>query len=111
MVEQSVTQVFLPNPKADRDDYVNGFKVTEAEFQIIKRLPEASRKFLVKQGHRAAIVMFDLGGMNDILNVISGTTDNIELLDVIRSEVGDDPKVWLPIFQRRTAERRATMRG
>jgi len=83
MVEQSVTQIFLPNPKADHDDYVLGFKVTEAEFRIIKALPEASRKFLVKQGHRAAIVGFDLSGMNDLLNVISGTTDNIELLDVI----------------------------
>jgi type IV secretion system protein VirB4 len=110
MVEQSVTQVFLPNPKADHDDYVNGFKVTEAEYQIIKRLPETSRKFLVKQGHRAAIVMFDLGGMNDILNVISGTTDNIEVLDLIRAEVGDDPKVWLPIFHRRTEQRRAAMK-
>ena len=45
MVEQSVTQVFLPNPKADHDDYVNGFKVTEAEFRIIRALPEASRNF------------------------------------------------------------------
>jgi type IV secretion system protein VirB4 len=110
MVEQSVTQVFLPNPKADHDDYVNGFKVTEAEFRIIKALPEASRKFLVKQGHRAAIVMFDLGGMPDVLNVISGTTDNIELLDTIRAEVGDDPAVWLPVFHRRTAARRAQMK-
>ncbi len=107
MVEQSVTQIFLPNPKADHDDYVNGFKVTEAEYRIIRALPEASRKFLVKQGHRAAIVTFDLGGMTDILNVISGTTDNIELLDAIREKVGDDPKVWLPLFHRQTAERRA----
>jgi type IV secretion system protein VirB4 len=45
--------------------------------------------------------------MTDILNVISGTTDNIELLDAIREKVGDDPKVWLPIFHRQTAERRA----
>ena len=110
MVEQSVTQVFLPNPKADHDDYVNGFKVTEAEFRIIKALPESSRKFLVKQGHRAAVVGFDLGGMNDILNVISGTTDNIELLDVIRSQVGDDPQRWLPEFHKRTNARRTLMK-
>ncbi|MFO0733574.1 MAG: hypothetical protein U0361_21975 [Nitrospiraceae bacterium] len=38
MVEQSVTQIFLPNPRADHDDYVQGFKVTEAEFHIIKNL-------------------------------------------------------------------------
>lgn len=106
MVEQSVTQIFLPNPKADHDDYVLGFKVTEAEFNIIKNLGESSRMFLVKQGHRSAVVKFDLGGMTDILNVISGTTDNVELLDTIREEVGDDPKVWMPIFHERIAQRR-----
>jgi type IV secretion system protein VirB4 len=111
MVEQSVTQVFLPNPKADYEDYVQGFKVTEAEFRIIKALPEAGRKFLVKQGHTSAIVMFDLGGMPDVLNVLSGSTDNIELLDAIRAEVGEDPKVWLPIFHRRTAARRAQIKA
>ncbi len=110
MVEQSVTQIFLPNPKADYDDYVKGFKVTEAEYNIIRNLGDASRMFLVKQGHRSAVVKFDLGGMNDILNVISGTTDNVELLDSIRAEVGDDPKVWLPIFHQRIAQRRALIK-
>lgn len=106
MVEQSVTQIFLPNPKADYNDYVVGFKVTEAEFNIIRNLGDASRMFLVKQGHRSAVVKFDLGGMNDILTVISGTTDNIELLDMIRADVGDEPQVWLPIFHERIAQRR-----
>jgi type IV secretion system protein VirB4 len=110
MVEQSVTQIFLPNPKADHDDYVFGFKVTEAEYNIIRNLGESSRMFLVKQGHRSAVVKFDLGGMNDILNVISGTTDNVEMLDVIREEVGDDPKDWMPVFHQRIAARRAQIK-
>lgn len=110
MVEQSVTQIFLPNPKADYEDYVNGFKVSEAEYNIIRNLGDSSRMFLIKQGHRSAVVKFDLGGMNDILNIISGTTDNVELLDQIRLEVGDDPKVWLPIFHQRIAERRAQIK-
>lgn len=106
MVEQSVTKIYLPNPNADHDDYVHGFKVTEAEYEIIRNLGESSRMFLVKQGHRSAVVKFDLGGMNDILNVISGTTDNVEMLDEIRAEVGDDPAVWTPIFHSRIAARR-----
>lgn len=110
MVEQSVTQIFLPNPKADHDDYVLGFKVTEAEYTIIRNLGESSRMFLIKQGHRSAVVRFDLGGMNDILNVISGTTDNVELLDDIRAEVGDDPAVWMPIFHERIAARRTQIK-
>ena len=40
-----------------------GFKVTESEYRIIKNLGEASRMFLVKQGHGSAIVTFDLGSM------------------------------------------------
>jgi type IV secretion system protein VirB4 len=107
MVEQSVTQIFLPNPRADHDDYVNGFKVTESEFRIIQNLGESSRMFLVKQGHRSAIVRFDLSGMTDILNVVSGSADNVELLDQLRAEVGDDPSVWLPLFHMRIAARRS----
>lgn len=107
MVEQSVTQIFLPNPRADHDDYVQGFKVTESEYRIIKNLGETSRMFLVKQGHGSAIVTFDLGGMPDLLNVLSGTTENVALLDRIREEVGDEPKAWLPMLHEQIATRRS----
>ena len=106
MVEQSVTQIFLPNPRADHDDYVQGFKVTESEYRIIKNLGEASRMFLVKQGYGSAIVTFDLGGMSDILNILSGTTENVALLDRIREEVGDAPEAWMPLLHARIAARR-----
>ena len=106
MVEQSVTQIFLPNPRADHDDYVQGFKVTESEYRIIKNLGEASRMFLVKQGQGSAIVTFDLGGMPDLLNILSGTTENVALLDRIREEVGDAPEAWMPLLHARIAARR-----
>jgi len=109
MVEQSVTQIYLPNPRADHDDYVFGFKCTESEFRIIKSLGESSRMFLIKQGHGSAIVRFDLGGMTEILNVLSGTADNVELLDQVRQELGDDPLVWLPELHRRIASRRSLL--
>jgi len=98
MVEQSVTQIYLPNPRADRQDYVDGFKLTEAEFEVVRSLSETSRTFLVKQGETSAICRFDLTGMNEILAVISGTTESIAMLDAIRAKAGDDPEVWLPIF-------------
>jgi hypothetical protein len=53
--EQCVTQIFLPNPGADYDDYVTGFKLTEAEFDAIKNLAPDSRTFLVKQGERSTV--------------------------------------------------------
>jgi type IV secretion system protein VirB4 len=110
IVEQSVTQIYLPNPSADHDDYVHGFKVTEQEFTIIRHLGEDSRLFLLKQGHRSAILRYDLSSMPDMLNILSGSLDNVELLDAIRSEVGDDPEVWEPVLQTRIAARREAIK-
>ncbi|KWF06415.1 VirB4 family type IV secretion/conjugal transfer ATPase [Burkholderia pseudomultivorans] len=111
LIEQSATFFFLPNPRADYDDYVHGFKLTEAEFNIVRNLGENSRMFLVKQGHRSAIGKLDLAGLGDVLDVLSGTTDNVELLDTIRAQVGDDPDVWLPVFHAQLAKRRAAQSG
>jgi type IV secretion system protein VirB4 len=111
LIEQSATFFFLPNPRADYDDYVHGFKLTDAEFNIVRNLGESSRMFLVKQGHRSAIGKLDLAGLGDVLDVLSGTTDNVELLDSIRVQVGDDPDVWLPFFHAELAKRRATQKG
>lgn len=111
LVEQTATFFFLPNPRADHDDYVHGFKLTEAEFGIVRSLGENSRMFLIKQGHRSAIGKLDLAGLGDILDVLSGTTDNVELLDEIRAETGDDPRRWLPVFHARLGERRAAARA
>ncbi|AJW99703.1 VirB4 family type IV secretion/conjugal transfer ATPase [Burkholderia gladioli pv. gladioli] len=107
LIEQTATFFFLPNPRADYDDYVHGFKLTQAEFNIVRTLGENSRLFLVKQGHHSAIGRLDLGGLGDVLDVLSGTTDNVELLDGIRAEIGDEPAAWLPVFHERLARRRA----
>ena len=107
MVEQCATQIFLPNPKADYDNYVNGFKVTEMEFETIRTLGEASRQFLVKQGHKSTVVTLDLSGLNEMLDVLSTSLDNVEILDEIRAEVGDNPQIWMPIYLDRLAQRKA----
>ena len=106
MVEQSVTQIYLPNPRADRADYVGGFKLTDAEFEVVRHLGETSRTFLVKQGQTSAICRFDLSGLDDYLAVLSGTTESVLLLDDIRARHGDDPDQWLPVFFDRNRRRR-----
>lgn len=107
MVEQSVTQIYLPNPRADYDDYVKGFKVTPQEFEIISKLEENSRMFLVKQGSRSTICKMDLKDMRDVLQVISGSKDNIAIMEDVIQEIGnDDPELWSPIFLERIEERK-----
>lgn len=121
LVQQVATEIYLPNPKADFDEYVNGFKCTEREYRIVRDLAEDSRMFLIKQGQQSMIARFDLGNIRDSNNeiivsfddelaILSGSTDNLELLDVIMSEVGEDPKNWLPIFHERRKYRIAKSR-
>lgn len=106
LIEQCATYVFMPNPKADRADYVDGFHLTEREYQLIKEdMAPGSRRFLVKQGQNSVVAELNLKGFDDELAIISGTTDNVHLMTEIIEQHGDDPDVWLPIFheQRRFA--------
>lgn len=100
IVEQCATEIYLPNPRADRTDYIDGFKVSESEFTIIKSLHEDSRMFLIKQGQKSAIAGLDLKGSDVLLAILSGTTENVILVEKAIKEYGDDPADWLPVFYR-----------
>lgn len=102
LIEGSATNIFLPNPKAEIKDYCDGFKLSNREFEFIKT--NTDRKFLIKQGHDAAIGKLNLNGLDDYLAVFSANKTTVSLLDEIRKEVGDDPEVWLPIFQQRRSK-------
>jgi type IV secretion system protein VirB4 len=107
MIEQSVTKVFLANPEAVREEYVEGFGLSEAEYDIVRSLgAQGGRRFLVKQGHASAICELDLSGLDDFITVLSATTDNVALLDDIRARHGDDPFQWLPVLLREVQDRR-----
>ena len=112
MVEQSVTKIFLANPQALRDEYVEGFGLNEAEFDIVRGLgSQGGRRFLVKQGHASAICELDLTGLEDFVTVLSATTDNVALLDRVREQHGDDPFQWLPVLLRQVQDRKLRTSG
>jgi type IV secretion system protein VirB4 len=100
IVSQTATKVFLPNPEADYEDYVGGFKLSEREYELIRGLGEKSRRFLVKQGERSVVAELDLRGMDDALAVFSGNVATTALAGRLVAELGDDPAVWLPVFHR-----------
>jgi type IV secretion system protein VirB4 len=111
VVEQTATLIFLPNPRADRDDYVNGFKLSDVEFEIIRSLGESSRMFLVKQNGRSSVAELDLSGIASALDVLSASTDNLQIFDELREQVGEHPEKWLPLLHARLAERRNSNRS
>ncbi|WP_330178545.1 TraG/VirB4 family ATPase [Candidatus Vondammii sp. HM_W22] len=92
IIEQCATMILLPNPKASEADYVEGFKLSHREYQIIREeMPEGPHRFLVKQGHNSVIAELNLQGFNDELAILSGTTDTVNLAERIIKEVGEEP--------------------
>ena len=103
LIEQTATLILLPNPNADPKDYLDGLKLTKAEFELVVGLDERSRCFLVKQGHNAVLCQLNLNGMDDELAVLSGSSDNVEVLTVLLREHPTPhlPDTWLPEFHAR----------
>lgn len=107
LIEQTATLILLPNPNASREDYIEGLKLTDAEYRVVKGLDERSRCFLVKQGHASTVCQLNLGGLDDALAVISASTDNIEIMHRIVADEAQArglapnelaPEQWLPRF-------------
>jgi type IV secretion system protein VirB4 len=95
-LQQVATLVLLPNPNADRADYVEGLKLTETEYGIVLGLQE--RQFLVKQGSNSAVAQLDLSLLQAELTVLSGTPDRAQLVAEIAAECGEEPEKWLPKY-------------
>ncbi len=101
IIEQSPTQLFLPNPKARAEDYCQGFGLTAHELDVVRSLPDTARCLLIKQGREAVIARLDLSGYDEILSVLSGREATVRLLDELRAVHGDAPADWLPPFVQR----------
>ncbi|CDM25183.1 ATPase provides energy for both assembly of type IV secretion complex and secretion of T-DNA complex (VirB4) [Castellaniella defragrans 65Phen] len=98
LVQQTATLILLPNPKARARDYIEGFGLTVAEFELLQSLGEASRKFLVKQGASVTVAQLDLSGCDDELLVFSGSPDMAEIAEAAVAQAGTDPAAWLPVY-------------
>ena len=100
LIQQTATQIFLPNPKAT-EVYKSAFMVSDREFNLLKTTDPGSRFFLLKQGKDVVVARIDLSGMEDVVNTLSGRAETVAISDQVRRELGEDPDIWLPVFQQR----------
>jgi len=96
IVEQSATQIFMPNSKAQARDYMTGFGLTQHEYDLLRALPDNSHAFLIKHGRESVVARLDLSGEKDLLTILSGREHTVRMLDAIRAETGDAPLSWMP---------------
>jgi type IV secretion system protein VirB4 len=101
LIEQSATRLFLPNGRADEQDYINGFKLTEREYELVRTLQPRSRRFLIKQGERSVVAELNLAGLDDELAVLSATAKTVEVMEAAIAAKGGSPDEWLGEFHER----------
>ncbi|MFT4090801.1 MAG: VirB4 family type IV secretion/conjugal transfer ATPase [Asticcacaulis sp.] len=94
IIEQSATQIFMPNPRAQYEDYCEGFGLTEHELELIRALPAHSRAFLVKHGNHSVVARLDLSAQPDVITLLSGREATVRHLDDLRAQHGDHPSQW-----------------
>ena len=98
IIEQAATQIFFPNSRARAADYVEGFGLSEHEFELIRTLPDTSRCFLIKRGDHSVVARLDLSGLEGELAVLAGTERTVRRLEALRGQLGDAPDAWLEPF-------------
>ena len=98
IIEQSATQLFMSNPKAQASDYCGGFGLTAHELDLVRSLPEHLRCVLIKQGGNSVVARLDMGNMPDAITVLSGREASVRKLDELRRVHGDAPSEWLPML-------------
>src|SRR4029078_6403017 len=91
IVEHTATSIFMPNTKAREEHYCQVFGLSAQELEFIRSLPVHSHCFLVRQANRSVVVRLDLGGMPDMLTVLSGREAIVRRLHELRCSRRDEP--------------------
>jgi type IV secretion system protein VirB4 len=103
IVEQTKTNIFFPNPKADEAAHREVFRLSAKEFDWIRTTLPASRAFLIRHERDSVIARLDLSSMPDWLNLISGREENLVLMERAIAAHGADPEAWVPAFLKEAA--------
>ncbi len=100
ITEQTAAHIFTPNPRAQKEDYCDGFGLSGHELEIVRSLPEQSRCFLIKKGTDSVVARLDLSGSPEIVRILSGREHTVRALDRLRAQYGEASEKWLPILLR-----------
>jgi type IV secretion system protein VirB4 len=98
LLEQTPTNVFFPNPKADDESYLDGFKLSKRELHWVRSTVPEAREFLIKHDQDSVIAKLDLSHMRPFIKVLSGNVATVAECEDLRKRYGDAPEKWLPHF-------------
>ncbi len=103
IIEQAATQIFMINPKARAEDYINGFGLSRHEFDLVRTLPDNSHCFLIRHGRESVVARLNLSGEQDLLTILSGRESTVRMFDELVGRTGTDPANWMHLLIERAA--------
>ena len=103
IIEQAATQIFMINPKARAEDYINGFGLSAHEYDLVRTLPDSSHCFLIRHGNDSVVARLDLSGEKEMLAILSGRESTMRSFDDIVKVHGEDPAKWMEPLLRKVA--------
>ena len=103
IIEQAATQIFMINPKARAEDYINGFGLSRHEFELVRTLPDNSHCFLIRHGRESVVARLNLSGEKDLLTILSGRESTVRLFDELIGRTGPDPANWMHLLIEKAA--------
>ncbi|MDZ4366973.1 MAG: VirB4 family type IV secretion/conjugal transfer ATPase [Afipia sp.] len=103
IIEQAATQIFMINPKARAEDYINGFGLSRHEFDLVRTLPDSSHCFLIRHGNDSVVARLDLSGEKELLTILSGRESTVRLFDELSKTTGTDPERWMRLLLEKAA--------
>jgi type IV secretion system protein VirB4 len=90
------------NPKARAEDYVDGFGLSQHEFELIRTLPDSSHCFLIKHGNESVVARLNLSGESDLLTILSGREATVRLFDELTERTSLNPVDWMAALMERS---------
>lgn len=105
ILQQTPTKIYLPNPDAEYTgaDGTGGYKafgLSEKEFDLLKSLGIASRRFIIKQGSQTNVAKLDLNGMGDVMSVLAMAAEDFKYLEAAKKRMGNNPDEWVPMYKK-----------
>ena len=86
---QTPTQIYFSDPAGTWKHYgPEGMRLSETEFDVVRKLPKGTGQFLLRQGQQSAVLSAPLAGLDEV-QVISGTRRGADALRLARERTAD----------------------
>ena len=96
LIGQAPTQIYMPDDKARREDYVDGMGLTEAEYRLvlIDLASTGYGRFLLKQGNISLVCDNNLEALPEYVAVLSSRDATIAHYDRICARRARTMRMW-----------------